>query len=230
MASVSDAGIATVAVSLPERSLLDPAVMASIIEDLERADAAPDVTGILLTGTGEVFCGGLDIAAIRAGADPVMFATALVELLRIFPRLHKPIVARVNGDAVASGASLVAACDYAVAVPAARIGTLEVGSGIWPMVAQVPLIARLGVRAAMENIGSGIPFTALRAAEVGLVNRVVEPEDLDDACHEWLAAAARGGAAVATGRPLAYELDALPYDAALERALGAFTAMFEDRA
>lgn len=221
-------GVATVTLSGSERNLLDPDTMAATVRALAAADADPAVSGILITGAGEVFCGGLDIAAIRAGADPVAFATALVELLKAIPRLSKPIAARVNGDAVASGASIVAACDYAVAVASARVGTLEVSVGIWPMVAQVPLIKRLGVRAAMENIGSGIPFTADRAREIGLVNRVVEPDGLDAACHEWLAAAARGGTAAAIGRPIAYEVDALPYDAALDHALAAFAGMFRD--
>ena len=58
-----------------------------------------------------MFCGGLDIERIQAGADPVAFAAALVDLLRIFPRLGKPVIAAVNGDALASGYALVCAAD-----------------------------------------------------------------------------------------------------------------------
>jgi enoyl-CoA hydratase/carnithine racemase len=219
-------GIARIILDGPERNLLNPAVMASIAERLRAADADPLVTGILITGAGDVFCAGLDLASIRAGGDPVEFAGALVDLLKIFPRLTTPVAARVNGDAVASGAAIVAACDYAVALPSARLGTLEVGVGIWPMVAQVPLIQRIGARAAMENIGSGEPFTAERAREVGLINLVREAPELDSAVEGWLTAAARGGAAVATGRPLLYELAEKPYDDALDAALEKFASMF----
>jgi enoyl-CoA hydratase/carnithine racemase len=225
-AAMNQSRIATVTISGSEGNLLNPAIIAAIVEALTRADGDPAVSGIVITGAGDVFCAGLDIAAIRAGADPMSFAAALVDLLKTIPRLSKPLVARVNGDAVASGASIVAACDYAVAVASASIGTREVSVGIWPMVAQVPLIKRLGAGAAMENLGSGVPFTAERAREIGLVNRVVRPEDLDEACGDWLAAAARGTAAAAVGRPMAYELDALPYDAALDHALRAFSEMF----
>lgn len=218
---------ATVVIEGAGRNLLDPASMGRLADDLRRADQDNTVTGIVLTGAGDVFCGGLDVGALRAGADPVEFATALVGLLKIFPALTKPIVARVNGDAVASGASLVAACDYAVAAPNSLIGTYEVSVGIWPMVAQVPLIKRLGVRAAMENIGAGEPFTADRAREVGLVNRVVDAGGLDSAAAEWLALAARGGDAVRAGRSSAYLLDALPYADALDRSLELFAAMFD---
>ena len=226
MAETHD-GIAYVTLEGAGRNLLDPQNMAATVEALRRADDDSDVTGIVVTGAGDAFCGGLDVEAIRAGGDPVEFAGSLVELLKVFPRLTKPVVARVNGDALASGASIVAACDFAVAVPTARVGTFEVSIGIWPMVAQVPLIQRVGARAAMENIGSGEPFTAERAREVGLVNVIAEASDLDDVVSTWLRNAARGGAAVAAGRPAFYELAELPYAEALDSALDRFAAMFD---
>lgn len=221
-------GIATVTLEGAGLNLLNPQNMAAAVEALRRADADPDATGIVVTGAGDTFCGGLDVEAIRAGGDPVEFAGSLVGLLKVFPRLTKPVVARVNGDALASGASIVAACDYAVAVPAARVGTYEVSVGIWPMVAQVPLIQRIGPRAAMETIGAGEPFTAERAREVGLVNAIAEASDLDAVVRTWLRNAARGGAAAAGGRPAFYELAELPYADALESALARFAAMFRD--
>lgn len=227
MLEITD-GVARLTLVGPGRNLLNPQNMAEIVRDLHEADADADASGILLTGAGEVFCGGLDVETIRAGGDPVEFAGALVELLKVFPLLSKPVVARVNGDAVASGASIVAACDYAVAIPSARIGTYEVSVGIWPMVAQVPLIRRLGARAAMENIGAGEPFTAARAREVGLVNALAEPDAIDEVVLAWLRFAARGGAAVAAGRPAFYELAELPYSEALDVSLQKFAAMFKD--
>jgi enoyl-CoA hydratase/carnithine racemase len=221
-------GIARLTLVGPGRNLLNPQNMSDIARELREADADASASGIVITGTGDVFCGGLDVEAIRAGGDPVEFATALVELLKVFPLLSKPVVARVNGDAVASGASIVAACDYAVAIQSARIGTYEVSVGIWPMVAQVPLIQRLGARAAMENVGSGEPFTAARAREVGLINAVAELGALDEIVDGWLQLAARGGAAVAAGRPAYYELAELPYSEALDVSLRKFAAMFKD--
>ena len=225
MLEVAD-GIATVTLDGPGDNLLHPEGMRRHVQELRDAEAG-SATGIVITGAGSVFCGGLDVGAIRAGGDPVEFAGALVELLKTLPRLTKPVVARVNGDAVASGAAIVAACDYAVAVPSARIGTREVSVGIWPMVAQVPLIQRLGPRAAMENVGSGEPFSAQRARELGLVNAVAEPDAMDALLRAWLAGAARGAQAAVAGRPAFYELAALPYDEALDAALGRFAAMFD---
>jgi enoyl-CoA hydratase/carnithine racemase len=222
---IDDAGIATVIISGPERNLLNPTVMQTVSADLTAANENEDVKAILITGDGDTFCGGLDLAGIRAGGDPLDYAANLAALLKIIPRLKKPIAASVNGDAVASGGSIVAACDYAVALPTAKIGSYEVAVGVWPMVAQVPLIKRLGVKNAMENIGSGNPLGAERAVELNLVNKIAEPDSLIEETKKWLRDATRGGAANA-GRVTFYELAELSYDDALDAALEKFAAQF----
>lgn len=219
--------IAVVTIANPsgEGNLLNPVVIEGLLTQLREADADADVTGIVLTGDGDVFCSGLDLPAIRAGGDPVEFARSLAALLKLLPTLGTPVVAAVNGDAVASGASIVAAADYAVTVPEARIGTREVSLGIWPMVAQVPLIQRLGARWAMENVGSGEPFTAERAREVGLVNEIAPRAELIGAAEAWLGKAERAGAVVAVGRPAFYRFAELGYDEALEASVELFAEM-----
>jgi enoyl-CoA hydratase/carnithine racemase len=223
-----DEGIATIEIAGPGRNLLNPTNMAHLEAQLRAADAHQGVTGIILTGSGSDFCGGLDLGAIGEGESPVDFAGALVSLLRLFPGFTKPVAAAVNGDAVASGGALVAACDYAVAAPDALIGSYEVSVGVWPMVAQVPIIQRIGARAAMENIASGEPFTAERAREVGLLNVVTEPGNVMGEARSWLLKAARAGAVMAVGRPTLYELEALDYDEALQLALSKFSRMFDE--
>ncbi len=219
------ANIATVVIDGPENNLLNPSVMSAIAEGLARAQDDSEVSGIMLTGAGDSFCGGLDLSGIRAGGDPVEYARSLASLLKIFPKLSKPVAAAVNGDAVASGGSLVAACDFAVSIPDARIGSYEVAVGVWPMVAQVPLIKRIGPRHAMENIGSGDPFTAQRAYELGLVNAITDAKDLVSAVKGWLTRAARGGASNA-GRQVFYEIAELSYEAGLDLSLEKFAAQF----
>jgi enoyl-CoA hydratase/carnithine racemase len=208
------------------RNLLKPDVIHHLRTQLVDADASPDVLAVLLTGAGDAFCGGLDIAAIQAGADPVEFGRELIQLWHLIPTLGIPIAAAVNGDALASGASLVAACDYAAAAETARIGTMEVSVGVWPMIAQVPLIHRIGARAAMENIGSGEPFSAERSLEVGLVQHVVRPGAEITAAHEWLDNASRAPRVTAAGRRSLYEFASLPYTDALDASLELFAAQF----
>ncbi|MET8413056.1 enoyl-CoA hydratase/isomerase family protein [Streptomyces sp. NPDC005195] len=209
-----------------ERNLLNPGMLTDIRTRLQECDDNPDIRAVLLTGAGDTFCGGLDIGAIRAGADPALFGKALMETLRIFPRLGLAVAAAVNGDALAGGASFVAACDFAVAVDSARIGTMEVSAGMWPMIAQVPLIHRLGPRVAMENIGSGEPFTAARAREVGLVQAVVEAGRAAEVAREWLDKALRAAGAGAPGRRSVYEFASMSYDDAFDASLSRFTELF----
>lgn len=208
------------------QNLLNGDVIEGLRTQLVEADASPEVLAILLTGAGDFFCGGLDRAAIKAGADPKALGQDLVGLFRLIPALGKPIAAAVNGDALAAGAGLVAACDYAVAADTARIGTMEVSVGLWPMIAQVPVIHRIGARAAMENIGSGEPFSAQRSLEVGLVQKVVRPGSERAAAHEWLSKASRAPSVVAAGRPSVYDLASLPYPEALNASYELFVAQF----
>jgi len=216
-----------ITISNGEKNLLNPGVMAGIERELQSADADAAVEGIVLTGEGNFFCGGLDVPAIQAGGDPVEFATSLVSLLSMIPTLGTPITAAVNGDAVASGASLVAASDFAAGNADVRVGTYEVSIGIWPMIAQVPLIQRIGARAAMENVGAGEPFTATRAVEVGLLQRIVEPGAEQHACLTWLEFASRGAKVYAGGRRSLYEFADMPYQEALQESLSRFAAMFK---
>jgi len=209
------------------RNLLNPLVIRQLQRELEHAESNPDVLGVLITGNGDWFCGGLDIPALEGGADPVEFGQALVDCLKVFPTLGVPIAAAVNGDALASGASYISACDYAVAAKTAHIGTMEVSAGRWPMIAQVPVIHRIGARASMENVGSGEPFSAERAKEVGLVQRVVEPGTEVEAALDWLALASRAPSATPEGRRSLYELAQLPYAEALDGSLARFVALFE---
>lgn len=210
----------------PPRNLLTPDVMGALADELRRCDADASVAAVVLTGSGDTFCGGLDVAEIQAGADPVAFASALVALLRLLPTLGKPVLAAVNGDALGSGFALVCAADYAITVPEARLGTPEASVGYWPMTAQVPLLHRLLPRHALETILSGVPFDAQDALRVGAVNRIVAEPELEQAVLDYAALAARAGAALAPGRRSFYRLLDLSYDEALVQALDEFAAMF----
>ena len=88
--TAADPRIVRLEIAGPGANLLNPGVMADLERALLDADADPQISGILLTGAGESFCGGLDVPAIRAGGDPVEFASALVRLLRVFPSLRTP--------------------------------------------------------------------------------------------------------------------------------------------
>lgn len=220
-------GVERIALTRPPRNLLDPPLMDLFRAAIVEADAAGDVRAIVITGSGDMFCGGLDIAQIQAGANPVDFAAALVGLLRVLPGLGKPLIAAVNGDALASGYSLACAADIALAVEDARLGTLEASVGIWPMIAQVPALQRLQPRHALENLLTGEPFDAQRAYEIGVINRVVPPAELWSEVSRWVELTTRAGAALPAGRRSFYRFVDMSYDDALSASLDEFRRMFE---
>ncbi len=86
---------ATIVIDGPDRNLLNPEVMANVGADLRAAEVDSSVDGIIVTGAGNDFCGGLDLASIRAGGDPIEFARSLADLLKIFPRLTKPVTSEL---------------------------------------------------------------------------------------------------------------------------------------
>jgi enoyl-CoA hydratase/carnithine racemase len=219
-------GLARLALAKPPRNLLDPELMAALREAILGADADTDVEAIVLTGEGELFCGGLDIERIQAGADPVAFASGLVELLRVFPDLGKPVLAAVGGDALASGYALVCAADIAIAADHVRIGSVEASVGIWPMIAQVAPLQRLHPRHALQNLLTGEPFDARRALEIGIVNAVVGADELGSEVRRWAKLSLGAGAALAPGRRSFYRFLDLSYDEALTASLEEFRSMF----
>jgi enoyl-CoA hydratase/carnithine racemase len=219
-------GLARLTLAKPPRNLLDPELMAAMRDAILEADADPDVQAIVLSGEGATFCGGLDIERIRAGADPVAFASGLVELLRVFPGLGKPVLAAVGGDALASGYALVCAADIAIAADHVRIGTVEASVGIWPMIAQVPPLQRLQPRHALQNLLTGEPFDARRALEIGIVNAVVGADELWTEVRRWAKLSQGAGPALAAGRRSFYRFLDLSYDDALTASLEEFRGMF----
>ena len=223
-----DGTIATLTLQHGTRNLLNPAVMRELQQGFANLDEDPEVMAIILTGSGEAFCGGLDIEALKAGADPVEFATALVELLKLLPTLGTAVIGAVNGDALASGYSLACACDLVAAVPEARLGTFEASIGIWPVIAQVPPLQRTLPRHALQNIITGVPFTAEEAVRIGAINRVVPAGELAAAAHEMALAATASGSALASGRRSFYSFLDLPYPEALDAALDAFVRMIRE--
>lgn len=208
-----------------------------VLEDLrgalEDAGAARDVRAVVLTGTGSTFSCGGDIEELPRGDRE-----AFRELGRRFAALHlallrssKPVLAAVNGDALAGGLSLLAACDLAVARASARFAMPEIKAGLWPVMAQVALNRALPRKRVFELYYLGESFGAERAMDWGLVNWVVPDGDFD------AAVLARAGqlaglppAAVRVGRAAFAELADLSYEDAYARSAERLVELLADPA
>jgi enoyl-CoA hydratase len=167
-------GILVITINRPRaRNAVNTAVGAGIAAALEHLDADPRLGAAVLTGAGEVFCAGMDLKAFVAGDDAVIPGRGFGGIAERSP--EKPIIAAVEGPALAGGCELALACDLIVASDTARFGLPEVTRGL---VASAGGLLRLPSRIpraiAMELALTGEPIGARRAFDVGLVNHVVE--------------------------------------------------------
>jgi enoyl-CoA hydratase len=199
--------VATVTIARPEaRNALDAATLDAMIEAFTELDRDPAVRVLVLTGAGDkAFCAGADL---RSGltSDPSAVdgheqRGLLRRLFATTDALRTPLIGRVNGHALAGGLGVALACDLLIAVEDATFGTPEVRVGLWPHVISALLVQHLGPKRALEWMMTGRRYPAAEAERLGLVNRVVAREELDDAVAELAAELIRGAPlALALGR------------------------------
>ena len=174
------------------RNALNEEVVAALAAGLETAAADPACRAIVLTGSGErAFCAGGDLQGSGPGsafevdyAHPRHF---LVELFRRMQACPLPIVARVNGHALAGGFGLLCSCDLAVAADDALFGTPESKIGLTPMMILPAMLRVLPERKLLELCITGEPCSAAEALTLGVVNYVVPRAELDQRL-DWLLA------------------------------------------
>jgi methylglutaconyl-CoA hydratase len=214
-------GVATVTLDSPSnRNALSSALLGQLVAALERAGADAAARVVVLTGADPAFCSGADLAEQRtrnqaghgAGGFP------LPEVLRRLWRSPKPVICRVNGAARAGGIGLIGACDIAVARERASFAFSEVRVGVVPAIIAVTCLPRLAPRAAAEYLLTGEAFDAPRAVEIGLLNRAVPDDALDDEVARYAELLRRGGPeALGHTKEMLRELPGLDFDVALER-------------
>jgi enoyl-CoA hydratase len=163
------------------RNAISPEVSQAMAALLDAAAVDPGIRAVVITGTGPVFSAGADLKVVAKGGGgsianaPGGFAGLVT---RDFP---KPLVAAVNGPALAGGFEIVLACDLVVAAESARFGIPEVQRGLMAAAgALIRLPKRVPLAIALELTMTGDPISAERALELGLVNRVVPTEEVLD--------------------------------------------------
>lgn len=196
----------------------------------------PSVRVVVITGAGDrAFSAGGDLAGgffdspLEGHGD----RGALADLFRAFRRCPRPVIARVNGHALAGGFGLAAACDIVIAADHATFGTPEVNVGLWPMMISAVLHRLIPSRAALDLMLTGRRIDAAEAQRLGVVSRVVPAAELDTAVDETVAALAKLSPAVlALGKTAFYAVEDMPLDVALDHLQAGLTAvaMTEDAA
>ena len=201
----AEGGIARLTLNDPARAnALSGAMMTAIAGALATAQGDPAVRVIVLAAAGRIFCAGHDLAELRSHDDATtheaLFSqcSTLMQALVASPR---PVIARVQGAAVAAGCQLAASCDLAYAADTARFAVSGVNLGLFCSTPGVALSRAVGRKAALEMLLTGAFIGAGEAAALGLINRAV-PSDGLDAAVDAAAAAIVGKApeAIALGK------------------------------
>lgn len=180
---VSDA-VARITIDREEkRNALNVAVIDELRAAFAAARSDEQVRVCVLTGAGDkAFCAGGDLGGFAADSSKVeqhLMRGGLVDLLEEMTRLGKPVIARVNGHALAGGFGLMCACDLAIASESATFGMPEIRSGLWPFIITAVVRPVLGERKALELMMTGERIDAAEALRIGAVSRVVPAADLD---------------------------------------------------
>lgn len=181
-----DGGVATVTLTRPEvKNAFNDVMLDELLEAYGALEGDPEVRVVVLTGEGDSFCAGADLNYMRHTASfsfDENFADAM-KIADVMEKIHtlaKPTVARVNGYAIGGGAGLMAANDIVIASKKAVVSLSEVKIGLVPACISPYVIMRAGPGACREFFLTGERMKAKKAHRLGLVNDVVDEDELDE--------------------------------------------------
>jgi enoyl-CoA hydratase len=177
-----DAGapVARIVLDQPERrNPISPLTCGELVDAFGRAGADDRVRCVVVTGAGKVFSAGGDLGRMQGHTETGVKPSSFVELFPAMHALGKPIIAMVNGHALAGGLGLVVACDIAVASEAAELGMTEINLGLWPMMITAEIVRSVGRKQALSLMLGGDRISARDAERIGLVTRVVAADALE---------------------------------------------------
>ncbi len=198
--------LATITLNRPEkRNAISPEMIEDLFSVLDEVEQGRTRAAIL-TGEGKAFCAGMDLSVLKAMASkasraavsaeekarqPESEEAALIEdarrMAQLFRRLYtfpKPLIAAVNGHALAGGCGLATLADFTLAVPEAQFGYTEVRIGFMPALVTLFLIRQIGEKRARDLLLSGRLVKAEEALDLGLINEIVPRERLLDRGRE----------------------------------------------
>lgn len=184
--------IVRISLSRPEVHNAFNAAMISELDDaFERAKADKSIRVAVLTGIGKSFCAGADIHWMKeiihySFEQNLEESLHLAELLHKIYTLPKPTLAMVNGTAIGGGTGFISACDVAIASSDAKFGLSEVKIGLVPAAISPYVIRKIGEAKAREYFLTGKRISAQQACEIGLLNEVVLPGELEGKVEEIL--------------------------------------------
>ncbi|HYM59165.1 MAG TPA: enoyl-CoA hydratase-related protein [Solirubrobacteraceae bacterium] len=187
---IAAAGVATITLDQPEtRNALSDGVLDGLIAAFERARDDEAVRCVVLTSSHEkVFSSGGDLAGFAADVPIVhkhLGTERFPRLFRLIGELGKPTICAANGHVLAGALGLALACDLIVAREDARFGTPEINVGVFPFMVMALVCRNVPRKKTTELLLLGEQISAREAERIGIVNRVVPPDELDGAVADW---------------------------------------------
>ena len=176
-----------------QRNAFNEAVIRGLGEGVSQAQQSREFRAVVITGAGDrAFCAGGDLGASASGApfsvNPAQPRNFVVDFFKQLENCDIPVIARVNGAALAGGLGLMCACDLAIAADTATFGVPEAQIGLFPMMIMPYLLRIVPMRRLMDMCLTGRPMAAAEALRLGLVNEVVPAAELDEKLNTLLAA------------------------------------------
>jgi enoyl-CoA hydratase/carnithine racemase len=206
------------------RNALNEAVLDGLSHGLSCLQSQPDIRAAVITGAGDkAFCAGGDLKPTAEGdpfrIDPAQLDNPVIKLFRIIVDCPVPVIARVNGHALAGGFGLACATDFAVVADHACLGVPEARIGIFPMMILPYMLRTISRRKLLELCLTGVPIKAADALAHGIVNYVVPLSELDAKVEALVSSVSQcSPTALRMGRRALATIDMLPLNAAFEYA------------
>jgi enoyl-CoA hydratase/carnithine racemase len=202
-------GLVTLTLNRPDAfNALSEALMSALQHELDVQATDDSVAVVVVAAAGKAFCAGHDLREMRAQPSLSYYQALFKQCAKLMVSIQKfpvPVIARVQGIATAAGCQLVAMCDLAVAASNARFAVSGVNLGLFCSTPGVALSRNLGRKAAFEMLVTGEFISAQKALAEGLVNRVAEPDQLDQELARLVdSILAKPRAAVTLGKSLFY--------------------------
>ena len=211
-------GVLSATLNRPDkRNAIDTAMIDALLEVLERADLDAAVRVVAIRGAGRDFCAGMDLNELLASADYSLeqnrkAALHFAEIFVRMRRLPKPVVAIVQGRALAGGCGLATACDLILASESSQFGYPEVQRGFVPAIVMTMLRRAVGEKVAFDLSTTGRLLNGTEAAAAGLISRVYEDADFEEQAGDVLRVLAESSAsALAFTKQQLYQLDGLTF-------------------
>jgi methylglutaconyl-CoA hydratase len=181
--------LSTIMLNRPEKR---NAITTQMIADLQSALDAIEKTNtrvVIITGTGKAFCAGIDLELLQTIAQQTPAenqddSRRIAKMFRKIWSYSRPMIAAVNGHALAGGCGIATLCDFTLSVPEAKFGYTEVKIGFLPAIVSVFLSRQIGEKRCRDLLLTGRLVEALEAKELGLVNEIVPSEKLLARAHE----------------------------------------------